>query len=222
MNRRLSLVGNNDRNFAILIASAEQDEELKIALISDRLYTNIDSSVNSALDRQSTERVTEGMNDSAKETGSKSTTSNAEEEIARKTETMANEFQREMGLRDKSLHRELAIREKAFRREHIAYEKALDARLGNIETSIASVVGEMRGFKLWMAGIGVAVVLGIMGANATIFSGGKAFFDGGKEALMNQQKIEQLILESRSQTEANKALLKEIQTKLESPPTKSN
>lgn len=120
-------------------------------------------------------------------------------------------YLRELQIRDESIRREMDLKEKSFRREHRAYAKALDEKLNRMGDAAEKSSEEIKAFKLWMGGIGVAVVLGIMGANATIFGGGKAFFDGGKDSVLNQQRIEALILESKNQAEANKALLERLQ-----------
>ncbi|MBK5003032.1 hypothetical protein IAE37_005308 [Pseudomonas sp. S31] len=120
-------------------------------------------------------------------------------------------YLRELELRDEALHREMNLKERAFRREQKAHAKSLDERLNRMAEASASTAKEIKDFKLWMAGIGIAVVLGIMGANATIFSGGKSFFDGGKEHAANQQRIDSLIQESKAQTEASKAILDQLQ-----------
>lgn len=133
--------------------------------------------------------------------------------IEKAVEGSSESFRHELALRDAALHREMNLKEKSFRREHNLYAKALDDQLGRMEASASSATQEIKDFKLWMGGIGIAVVLGIMGANATIFGGGKAFFDGGKEATLNEQRIESLLQESKAQTEATQTLLKEIQLK---------
>lgn len=135
--------------------------------------------------------------------------------IERALEASSSSYLRELEIRDSALHREMNLKEKSFRREQKTYAKALDDRLGRMEAAGETATKEIKDFKLWMGGIGVAVVLGIMGANATIFGGGKAFFDGGADSVRNQAKAEALIMESKSQTEANKALLKDIQHRQE-------
>lgn len=128
-------------------------------------------------------------------------------------------YLRELELRDEALHREMNLKERAFRREQKAHAKALDERLNRMAAASASTAKEIKDFKLWMAGIGIAVVLGIMGANATIFSGGKSFFDGGKEHAANQQRIDSLIQESKAQTEASKAILDQLQRETRPSPS---
>jgi len=96
------------------------------------------------------------------------------------------------------------------------------AAVERAEAEFGQVKQANKELRFWMAGIGVAIVLGIMGANATIFGGGKAFFDGGKEALVNQQRIDALIKQAQDQTEANRRILDEIRAaQLKSRPGQS-
>ncbi|NNG64091.1 hypothetical protein HKD51_21200 [Pseudomonas fragi] len=199
---------------------AIREDEISEAKAQLRFFR--DQQVGAEDDNKQSKRNTDGMNEITREELSR-TLSAIEERMDKRIERMEKEsersgeqFRSEMLLRDKALHREMALKEKSFRREHQAYAKALDEKLGGIEGAMSSAISEIKGFKLWMAGIGIAVVLGIMGANATIFGGGKAFFDGGKDSVLNQQRIEALIEESQSQTEATKKILEEIRARQES------
>lgn len=126
--------------------------------------------------------------------------------------------------RNSDLRREMRLRERSSRRETIALNEALKAHIQSNDNAVRSALSALerteaefgkvkqanKEQRYWMAGIGVAIVLGIMGANATIFGGGKAFFDGGKDAVTNQQKIEVIIKQAQEQTEANRRILDEI------------
>lgn len=108
---------------------------------------------------------------------------------------------------------ELMLRDEALRRELDARQKLLDAHLlsnsesvARLETDFKSVVSSNNALKFWLAGIGAAVVLGIGGMNATIFSGGKAFFDGGVE----QAEVREILQSVQSQSDDNRALLEEL------------
>ena len=138
------------------------------------------------------------------------------------TENMSSptDYRHELSLRDDQLRREIDLREKSFRSEQGVRDQALDERLGRIEGSVSGAVKEIKDFKLWMAGIGIAVVLAIMGANYTLIGSAQGIFDGGKASLESQQKIEKLIEESRAQALQNRQLLESIQAKQPSPPTK--
>lgn len=154
---------------------------------------DISSDIRRALERQSDDKP-EGLKD---------------------TEFMseASEYRHELHIRDEQLRREIELREKSFRSEQLVRDQALDDRLGRIEGSVSSAVKEIKDFKLWMAGIGVAVVLAIMGANYTLIGSAQGIFDGGKSAQENQQRVERLIQESQEQAKQNKALLESIQAK---------
>lgn len=136
------------------------------------------------------------------------------------TETMSDtsDYKHELHIRDEQLRREIELREKSFRSEQSIRDQALDDRLGRIEGSVSSAVKEIKDFKLWMAGIGVAVVLAIMGANYTLIGSAQGIFDGGKAALEAQQRVERLIQESQELGKQNRALLESIQAKQTSPP----
>jgi hypothetical protein len=122
------------------------------------------------------------------------------------------------------LQREMRLRERSARREAMAHNATLKAHIESNDRAVASTLAALertekefgtvkqanKEQRYWMAGIGVAIVLGIMGANATIFGGGKTFFDGGKDAVNNQLRVEALIQESKAQAEANRLLLEEI------------
>uniref|UniRef100_UPI0010BFF4A4 hypothetical protein n=1 Tax=Pseudomonas asiatica TaxID=2219225 RepID=UPI0010BFF4A4 len=147
-----------------------------------------------------------------------------EQRMERRIDRLADEFRREMRLRDQS-----------SRREAIAYKQAVAAHLESNDKSVSATLAAVeraesefqvkqanKELRFWMAGIGVAIVLGIMGANATIFGGGKAFFDGGKEALANQQRIDAIIKQAQEQTEANRRILDEIRAaQLKNRPSQS-
>ncbi|MQU28245.1 hypothetical protein GHO29_17340 [Pseudomonas helleri] len=140
--------------------------------------------------------------------------SSIEERMDKRMERMGEEFRREM-----------RIRERASRREALAHHATLDAHiksndkavtatleaLARTEAEFGKVKQANKEQRYWMAGIGVAIVLGIMGANATIFGGGKAFFDGGRDSITNQQNVESLINESRIQIQATQKMLEKIQ-----------
>ncbi|PQZ83966.1 MULTISPECIES: hypothetical protein [Pseudomonas] len=121
------------------------------------------------------------------------------------------EYRHELKLRDDQLRREIELREQSFRSEQGVRDKALDERLGRMEDSVSDATKEIKDFKLWMAGIGVAVVLAIMGANYTLIGSAQGIFDGGKSSLQSQQRIEKLIEESQLQAKQNRELLESIQ-----------
>ncbi|ENB9667570.1 hypothetical protein ABJB81_005993 [Pseudomonas putida] len=163
--------------------------------------------------------------DEAEDHAVKEDLASIEQRMERRIDRLADEFRREMRLRDQS-----------SRREAIAYKQAVAAHLESNDKSVAATLAAVeraeaefgqvkqanKELRFWMAGIGVAIVLGIMGANATIFGGGKAFFDGGKEALVNQQRIDALIKQAQDQTEANRRILDEIRAaQLKSRPGQS-
>ncbi|MGR2707611.1 hypothetical protein B7453_20985 [Pseudomonas sp. IB20] len=155
-----------------------------------------------------------------------STLSAIEERMDKRVERMEQDTVR----RSDDLRREMRLRERSARRESIATKEALRAHIESNDKAVASTLAALERTEIefgtvkqankeqryWMAGIGVAIVLGIMGANATIFGGGKTFFDGGASSVINQQQVEKLIQEAKSQSDANRALLKQIQTRQES------
>lgn len=132
--------------------------------------------------------------------------------------------------RSEDVRREMRLRERSSRREAVAIKEALQAHIESNDKAVSSTLAALertekefgtvkqanKEQRYWMAGIGVAIVLGIMGANATIFGGGKTFFDGGTSSVVNQQHVEKLIQEAKAQSDANNALLKQIQTRQES------
>ena len=161
---------------------------------------------------------TQRMNDITREELS-STLSAIEERMDKRIQKMGDEFQREMKLRERSARREAIAQSVALKAHIESNDKAVAATLAALERTekeFGTVKQANKEQRYWMAGIGVAIVLGIMGANATIFGGGKTFFDGGANSVINQQHVEKLIQESRTQSEANNALLKEIQARQES------
>lgn len=79
----------------------------------------------------------------------------------------------------------------------------IDQRFQHMDESLEGIRKSVSAQKYWLAGIGVAVVLGIMGANATIFSGAKSFFDGGVE----RSEVKALLEEVRAQTVETRALI---------------
>lgn len=126
-------------------------------------------------------------------------------------------YRHEMHLRDEQLRREIDLRGESFRAEQVIRDKALDDRLGRMEDSVSSATKEIKDFKLWMAGIGVAVVLAIMGANYTLIGSAQGIFDGGKAALQSQQRIEKLIEESQAQAKENREILEALKTQVPPP-----
>lgn len=155
-----------------------------------------------------------------------STLSAIEERMDKRVERMELDSAR----RSDDLRREMRLRERSARRESIATKEALQAHIESNDKAVTSTLAALertekefgtvkqanKEQRYWMAGIGVAIVLGIMGANATIFGGGKTFFDGGANSVVNQQQVEKLIQEAKAQSEANSTLLKQIQTQQES------
>lgn len=142
----------------------------------------------------------------------------AEERMDKRIQKMGDELQREMKLRDRSARREATAHNAALKAHIESNDKAVSTTLAALERTekeFGTVKQANKEQRYWMAGIGVAIVLGIMGANATIFGGGKAFFDGGHDSVINQQKVELLIQEAKAQSDANSILLKEIQSQQE-------
>lgn len=131
-------------------------------------------------------------------------------DLQRSVTSSAGDYRHELQLRDDQLRREIDLREKSFRSEQDVREKALEDKLVRIEGSVSGAVKEIKDFKLWMAGIGVAVVLAIMGANYTLIGSAQGIFDGGKTAQESQQRVDKLIHESLEQARQNKALLESL------------
>lgn len=104
--------------------------------------------------------------------------------------------------RDKRFERELELGRQQADRQLLQMEQ----RFQGMDTSIGEIKSSLSAQKYWLAGIGVAVILGIMGANATIFSGAKSFFDGGVE----QAEIRKLVEEIQAQSAETRALIKRI------------
>lgn len=139
----------------------------------------------------------------------------------------------EASKRSDDLRREMRLRDRSARRETLALNEALKAHVASNDRAVSSALSALerteaefgkvkqanKEQRYWMAGIGVAIVLGIMGANATIFGGGKAFFDGGKDAVKNQQEVDAIIRQAQEQTEANRRLLDEIRASQLRPKT---
>lgn len=146
-----------------------------------------------------------------------------EERMDRSIQKMGDELQREMRLRERSARREAIAHNVALKAHIESNDKAVSATLAALERTekeFGSVKQANKEQRYWMAGIGVAIVLGIMGANATIFGGGKAFFDGGKDSIQNQQKVDAIIKQAQEQTEANRRILDEIRANQLSSPKK--
>lgn len=122
--------------------------------------------------------------------------------MAEESTRLAAEFRREMELRDQATQREAAAR----RDELKAHLEHINATAYRLEQQLIETKGSVSGQKYWLAGIGVAVVLGIMGANATIFSGAKSFFDGG----VDQAELRALVEEIRAQSVESRAMIERI------------
>lgn len=162
---------------------------------------------------------TQRMNDITREE-LRDTLSGIESRMDSRIERMEKDAEK----RTEDLRREMRLRERSARRESIAMKEALQAHIQSNDIAVKSTLSALerteaefgkvkqanKEQRYWMAGIGVAIVLGIMGANATIFGGGKAFFDGGKESVLNQQKVDVIIQQAQEQTEANRRILDEI------------
>ncbi|MCO7546145.1 hypothetical protein [Stutzerimonas nitrititolerans] len=132
----------------------------------------------------------------------RSTLSEIESRMDRRIDRLADEFRNEMALRAEADQREAVARSEAVQ-AHLTATKEMTGRL---ERDFLEVISATKAQKYWLAGIGIAVVLGIMGANATIFSGGKAFFDGG----VDHAAVKQLLEETKSQTQETRALLESL------------
>jgi len=130
-----------------------------------------------------------------------------------------SDFRHEMELRDQSIHREIKSRERAFRRELAAHNKLLDYRLEKMEAATNQVVEATKASRYWIAGIGVAVILGIMGANATLIGSAASIFDGGKAALQRQQDLEKLARQAQEQSAQTQKILEAIQAQQNQPQT---
>lgn len=170
-------------------------------------------------DTAARERHTEPMNDITREE-LRTTLSAIEERMDGRIERLEKDSER----RSDDLRREIRLRERSARREAIALNQAVQAHIQSNDKAVSAALAALertesefgkvkqanKEQRYWMAGIGVAIVLGIMGANATIFSGGKAFFDGGKDAIQNQQAVETILKQAQEQTEANRRILDEI------------
>ncbi|NMX94247.1 MULTISPECIES: hypothetical protein [unclassified Pseudomonas] len=136
-----------------------------------------------------------------------------EDRVDRRIDRMGDELQREMRLRERSARREAIANNSALKAHIESNDKAVAstlAALSRTETEFGKVKQANKEQRYWMAGIGVAIVLGIMGANATIFSGGKSFFDGGKEAIESQRALDSIVRQAQEQTESNRRILDEI------------
>lgn len=145
-------------------------------------------------------------------------------EIENRMDSRIERMEKDAEKRSQDLRREMRLRERSARRESIAMKETLQAHINSNDQAVRSTLSALerteaefgkvkqanKEQRYWMAGIGVAIVLGIMGANATIFGGGKAFFDGGKESVLNQQKVDAIIHQAQEQTEANRRILDEI------------
>lgn len=157
----------------------------------------------SANDSPDPQMHTEGMNDITRDE-LRSTLSEIENRMDRRIDRLADEFRNEMALRAEADQREAVARSEAVQ-AHLSATKEMTGRL---ERDFLEVISATKAQKYWLAGIGVAVVLGIMGANATIFSGGKAFFDGG----VDHAAVKQLLEETKNQTQETRALLESLKS----------
>lgn len=210
---------------SISVSPAKNDPEIEGALLADDFYRTIWPRIIDQNDKTMALGDTEPMNDITREDLSKSL-SGIEDRMDKRIERMEQDTAR----RSDDLRREMRLRERSARRESIATKEALRAHIESNDKAVASTLAALertekefgtvkqanKEQRYWMAGIGVAIVLGIMGANATIFGGGKTFFDGGANSVINQQKVEQLIQEAKTQSDANSALLIQIQARQES------
>lgn len=133
------------------------------------------------------------------------------ERIEKNTDQRSEDLRREIGLRDEALQRDTAALRELLK-VHAAHTEEMGARLERQFAEAKSAIGAQ---KYWLAGIGVAVVLGIMGANATIFSGGKAFFDSG----VDHAAVKQLLEETKAQSRETRALLESLKSQQATPPT---
>lgn len=203
---------------SISVSPAKNDPEIEGALLADDFYRTIWPRIIDQNDKPRAVGDTHLMNDITREELS-ATLSGIEDRMDKRIQKMGNEFQREMKLRERSARREAIAHNVALKAHIESNDKAVSATLAALERTekeFGTVKQANKEQRYWMAGIGVAIVLGIMGANATIFGGGKTFFDGGANSVINQQKVEQLIQEAKTQSDANSALLIQIQARQES------
>lgn len=215
MSARHIVSGAPNNNLEVFWSILSADAELMAAVLSDDQVSYAAKAA--AVDKPKQDGLTDPMNEPNRENIS-SAISSAEERMDKRIQKMGDELQREMRLRERSARRE-AIAHSAALKAHVeSNDRAVASTLAALERTereFGTVKQANKEQRYWMAGIGVAIVLGIMGANATIFGGGKAFFDGGKDSVVNQQRVEQLIQEAKTQSDANAALLKQIQSRQE-------
>ena len=203
---------------------AYHEETFSVSVEKENSHTVVNDNLGKRYD-------TVRMNDMTREELS-TTLSAIEERMDKRIERMEKDSER----RTEDMRREMRLRERSARRESIAMKDTLHAHIESNDRAVISTLSALertekefgkvkqanKEQRYWMAGIGVAIVLGIMGANATIFGGGKAFFDGGKDAIQNQQKIDAIIQKAQEQTEANRRILDDIRaSQLANPQKKS-
>lgn len=131
------------------------------------------------------------------------------ERIEKDTDRRSEDLRREIALRDEALQRDTAALRELLK-VHAAHTEEMGVRL---ERQFAEAKNAIGAQKYWIAGIGVAVVLGIMGANATIFSGGKSFFDSG----VDRADVRQLLEEAKAQSKETRALLESLKAQQATP-----
>ena len=148
----------------------------------EQLFTNAHLPQFTQSDKGSTSSDTYLMTDITREELSM-TLSAIEERMDRRVERMEQDSAR----RSDDLRREMRLRERSARRESIATKEALQAHIESNDKAVASTLAALertekefgtvkqanKEQRYWMAGIGVAIVLGIMGANATILEVGR-------------------------------------------------
>lgn len=96
-----------------------------------------------------------------------------------------------------------------------------ETKLGNgisafkseLASTLEGVKSSNRNTGIAILAMAAATVLGIWGANSTIIGSAVGIFDGGRTSAERAAQVEELLRDSKAQSEATYALLKEIQEK---------
>lgn len=201
MSSQDGLYGDQQGSYAVFFAMITEDPEIKSAVMQDYPDIYHIAATPRGRDKSAAEPHTKSMNDITRhELDAKLETIEARMDgRVASIESKIDGFLSAQAERDKRFQQALEL----SRQQSDKQSQQMDQRLQRMDTSIDEIKNSLGAQKYWLAGIGVAVILGIMSANATIFSGAKSFFDGGVE----QSEVRALLEDTRAQSVEVRALI---------------
>ncbi|MFJ7790674.1 hypothetical protein [Pseudomonas sp. NPDC096925] len=160
----------------------------------------------------------------------------AEERRAEAWRREQESYRHEQNMRDKLY----AERFEATSKRLEDRDKVIDAKLDSITSSVKLMSEKVDGFSgdlaakvkevqasnkstVWAilgiaVSVGIATVIGLWGANSTIVGSATSIFAAGQQQTTQQQSLQQLIEEAKSQSAETRALLEKIKADSKKPP----